>query len=164
VNLVEVGFAIAIAWPAYHVLLIAVTLRDAKRARRGGDRPATAASPEQFWIIIPCLNEERVVGRTVRSALALAGPPGTRSRVLVVDDGSDDGTPAALAAIDNPDLVVLRRDLPEARRGKGEALNAAYRYLLELTQAEGPTRTASRWGSSTATAAAARTCSPRSPT
>ncbi|HEV8167356.1 MAG TPA: glycosyltransferase, partial [Actinomycetota bacterium] len=34
-------------------------------------------------------------------------------------------------------LVVLRRNLPDARRGKGEALNAAYRYLLDLTQAEG---------------------------
>ena len=85
---------------------------------------------------MPCLNEERVVGRTVASALAMVGPKGTVSRVLVVDDGSDDGTAQVLAAIRHPNLVVLRRELPHARRGKGEALNEAYRYIVKQTAAE----------------------------
>jgi cellulose synthase/poly-beta-1,6-N-acetylglucosamine synthase-like glycosyltransferase len=33
--------------------------------------------------------------------------------------------------------VVLRRDPPDARKGKGEALNAAYRMIRDLTLAEG---------------------------
>ena len=45
----------------------------------------------------------------------------------MVDDGSDDGTPDVLAAIDHAGLTVLRRDFPNARKGKGEALNAAFR-------------------------------------
>ena len=32
---------------------------------------------------------------------------------------------------------MLRRELPEARKGKGEALNAAYRAIAEQTAAEG---------------------------
>jgi cellulose synthase/poly-beta-1,6-N-acetylglucosamine synthase-like glycosyltransferase len=103
-----------------------------------------AAQPRTFWVVIPCLNEERVVARTVGAALDLRGPQGSRTRVLVVDDGSDDATPDVLAAIEHPDLHILRRNLPDARRGKGEALNAAYRYIRAQTAAEGedPRRTA----------------------
>lgn len=94
------------------------------------------ATPTDFWIVVPCLNEERVVGRTVRSALALAAP-GAVSRVLAVDDASDDGTPEVLAGIDNSRLHVLRREFPDARRGKGEALNAAYAYIVRWTERYG---------------------------
>ena len=59
------------------------------------------------------------------------------ARFFVVDNGSDDGTPDVLAAIDHPRLHVMRRELPEARQGKGEALNAAYRYIAEQTEAAG---------------------------
>ena len=86
---------------------------------------------------MPALNEEVVVGNTVDAALGLSGPGGTLARVLVVDDGSDDRTPEVLAAIDHPRLQVLRRELPEARKGKGEALNAAYRYIAEQTAEAG---------------------------
>jgi cellulose synthase/poly-beta-1,6-N-acetylglucosamine synthase-like glycosyltransferase len=42
-----------------------------------------------------------------------------------------------LAAIDHPRLHILRRELPDARQGKGEALNAAYRAILDLSKIEG---------------------------
>jgi 1,2-diacylglycerol 3-beta-glucosyltransferase len=137
--LVIVGIAIFIAWPIYHLVLLALSVRDSARSARAAltEPEIAGASPSRFWIIVPCLNEERVVGRTVSSALALAGPAGTISRVLVVDDGSDDGTPAVLAGIDHPNLVVMRRVQPNARKGKGEALNAAYRFIVSQTAAEG---------------------------
>jgi glycosyltransferase involved in cell wall biosynthesis len=53
-----------------------------------------------------------------------------------VDDGSDDGTPAVIATVDDPNLHVLRRSLPDARNGKGEALNAAIRYIRTSTAAD----------------------------
>ncbi|HEY7271238.1 MAG TPA: glycosyltransferase [Actinoplanes sp.] len=155
---VVVGYAILLAWPMSTVGLISFAVRyvaahrrqparDHKAARTlprhshkaaQSETPAvTDGTPEHFWIIVPALNEERVVGNTVAAALTLGGYGGTLTRVLVVDDGSDDRTPEVLAAIDHPRLYVLRRELPEARKGKGEALNAAYRAILEQTRAEG---------------------------
>jgi len=67
----------------------------------------------------------------------MAGPEGTVSRVLVIDDGSDDGTPDVLAALNNINLVVLRRELPHARLGKGEALNEAYQVIVNQARIEG---------------------------
>ncbi|GII20973.1 glycosyltransferase family 2 protein [Planosporangium mesophilum] len=139
-TLLLVGLVLLVSWPLYNVALVLFATHDsvtAGRHRRFDARTPTGYEPEVFWIVVPCLNEERVVGRTVGNALALRGPIGTRTRVLVVDDGSDDGTPAVLSAIDDPNLHVLRRTLPEARKGKGEALNAAYRYIRQHTAAAG---------------------------
>ena len=131
-----VGFLLLTAWPAYNVALVLFATQGASSAGRHRREDAVATTghePQTFWIVVPALNEERVVGRTVGAALALSGPTGTRTRVLVVDDGSDDGTPDVLAGIDHPNLTVLRRDFPAARQGKGEALNAAYRQIRTLT-------------------------------
>lgn len=136
--LIIVGVALLVAWPVYTVALFVWSAHNAAAAGRHRQRvdlvAPNAAQPTTFWIIVPCLNEERVVATTVASALALSGPWGTRTRVLVVDDGSDDATPDVLAGIDHLALHVLRRDLPYARQGKGEALNAAYRYIRDRTE------------------------------
>ena len=139
-SLVIVGYAIMLAWPISTLALVSFAVRyvashrgvTVTRALAHGD-----GTPQHFWIIVPALNEEVVVGNTVHAALGLSGPGGTLARVLVVDDGSDDRTPEVLAAIHHPRLQVLRRELPEARKGKGEALNAAYRYIAEQTSAAG---------------------------
>lgn len=137
--IVVVGYAILLAWPVSTVALVTFAIRYVAAHGGGekGDRLPADGTPTQFWIIVPALNEQVVVGNTVNAALGLSGPGGTLARVLVVDDGSDDATPDVLAAIDHPRLHVLRRDLPEARQGKGEALNAAYRWIAERTAAEG---------------------------
>jgi cellulose synthase/poly-beta-1,6-N-acetylglucosamine synthase-like glycosyltransferase len=135
-----VGFTLLTLWPAYNLALVAFSTRDAATSGSRRRRDAVAPNgnePLTFWIVVPALNEERVVGNTVAAALALAGPEGTRTRVLVVDDGSDDGTPDVLAGIDHPGLTVLRRDFPNARQGKGEALNAAFRAIRDLSLAGG---------------------------
>src|SRR5690242_36274 len=142
-----VGFVLLTAWPAYNLALVLFAVQGANmvgRHRRNDAAAPTGHEPKTFWIVVPALNEERVVGRTVGAALALSGPAGTRTRVLVVDDGSDDGTPDVLAGIDNENLTVLRRDFPDARKGKGEALNAAFRRIRELTleAGENPARVA----------------------
>ncbi|GGJ83131.1 N-acetyl-glucosamine transferase [Pilimelia anulata] len=127
--------AVLLAWPALTTTLAVHAVSD--RGRRGRSTAGSVVGPSEFWIVVPALNEERVVGNTVAAALRLPGPTGARCRVLVVDDGSDDATPEVLAAIDHPRLHVLRRDPPAARLGKGEALNAAYRWIAARAAAEG---------------------------
>ncbi|AEV89032.1 N-acetyl-glucosamine transferase [Actinoplanes sp. SE50] len=134
------GYAILLAWPLSTVILVwfAVRYVGTHRARVVNQALASGdGRPEHFWIIVPALNEEAVVANTVTAALGLRGPARTLARVLVVDDGSDDRTPEVLAAIDHPRLHVMRRELPEARQGKGEALNAAYRFIARIAEQEG---------------------------
>ncbi|SBN61228.1 Glycosyltransferase, catalytic subunit of cellulose synthase and poly-beta-1,6-N-acetylglucosamine synthase [Curtobacterium sp. 9128] len=91
-------------------------------------RDPFADEPGTFdvYFLIPCLNEEAVIGQTVR---ALAG--GRRSTTIVIDDGSEDGTAAIARREGGPDVMVLERTLPDARKGKGAALNAAFRLVLD---------------------------------
>ena len=71
-------------------------------------------------ILIPCLNEERAIGRVVSEALALGLP------VIVVDDGSDDRTPDIVGALP---VTLLRHP---HRLGKGEALRTGFREALRM--------------------------------
>ncbi|MFD5827278.1 glycosyltransferase family 2 protein [Lentzea sp. NPDC060358] len=119
-------------WPCYNLVLALFVWW---RPKPGGP-DVSSRHPLQYWIIIPALNEERVVANTVRSALALDGAR-TPVQVVVVDDGSDDRTPHVLAQIDDHRLHVLRRVPPEARQGKGEALNHAFRYIRDLAEEAG---------------------------
>jgi cellulose synthase/poly-beta-1,6-N-acetylglucosamine synthase-like glycosyltransferase len=79
------------------------------------------------WVfVVPALNEEVTIRDSVRRLLEL---PLADRRIVVIDDGSDDGTPDVLASMPDPALHVLRRDPPDARKGKAAALNHAYRRL-----------------------------------
>lgn len=127
--------ALLLLWPVHNAVLAAF----AWWRPRPQEQAATRLPDLRFWIVIPALNEERVVAATVRSALTLDSPA-TPVRVLVVDDDSIDATLRILADVDDPRLHVLCREAPDARRGKGEALNAAYRYLRQLALAEGTHR------------------------
>jgi len=105
------------------------------RSRR---RPPTVIDTPDgllFVVLIPCLNEELVIGRSLER---LAAIPNDNVIAYVIDDGSDDSTSdivrthaASRVRSHAGDRVrLLRRDPPEARQGKGEALNAAYRHVL----------------------------------
>jgi 1,2-diacylglycerol 3-beta-glucosyltransferase len=90
-------------------------------------RAAVVAQPEGFvtYFLVPCLNEELVIGQTTRALLA-----DRRARVVIVDDASDDATGEIAAAIDASRVIVVRRELPEGRLGKGPALNAGLAAIL----------------------------------
>ena len=123
--------ALLVTWPVYNLGMAALALWPTR-----GPARVDTGQILHFWIMIPALNEAAVIRNTVLAALALDSPT-TRVRVLVVDDGSDDATPDILDGIDDPRLHVLRREQPEARRGKGEALNAGYRYVRRHAAAAG---------------------------
>ena len=97
------------------------------RSRR---RPPTVLdAPEDllFVVLIPCLNEELVIGKSLER---LAAIPNDNVIAFVIDDGSDDATSDIARAHGGNRMRLFRRDPPEARKGKGEALNAAYRHVL----------------------------------
>lgn len=71
-------------------------------------------------VVIPALNEERTIRTVVLDALAHC------KKVIVVDDGSSDGTSAAIA--DLP-LECIRHATPQ---GKAQALRDGFRRALEL--------------------------------
>jgi 1,2-diacylglycerol 3-beta-glucosyltransferase len=113
-------------------VLYAATLFGLSRGRTcNGD-----ASPDGlfFVFVVPCLNEEEVIATTLDRLLAL---PGDDHAVLVVDDASDDATFPIVEAVSDERVWLLRRSLPEARLGKGQALNAAFRYLRDVPQIQG---------------------------
>jgi cellulose synthase/poly-beta-1,6-N-acetylglucosamine synthase-like glycosyltransferase len=90
-------------------------------------RPDLLPAPDDllYAFVIPCLNEEAVIGGTLESLLALTDD----SVVLVVDDASDDRTGDVVRSFDPARVRVLRRELPNARLGKGHALNDAVAHL-----------------------------------
>jgi 1,2-diacylglycerol 3-beta-glucosyltransferase len=99
----------------------------AQRAIAGA--PAAGAQADDAWtwvFLVAALNEEITIGDSVERLLALDLAD---RKIIVIDDGSDDATPQILAGFSDPDLYVLRRDLPDARKGKAQALNAAYHCI-----------------------------------
>lgn len=90
-------------------------------------RPDDAPDGLFFVLVVPALNEELVIGNTIRHLLELAG---SNYLVLVIDDGSNDGTAAVVRRFPANRVRIANRVRPFARQGKGEALNYAYRAIL----------------------------------
>lgn len=82
--------------------------------------------------VIPCYNHGRFVGEAVRSALAQQG---ARVQVVVVDDGSDDGsTPDACDACAGECVTIIHqpnRGLPAARNRGASGADTPYLVFLD---------------------------------
>jgi dolichyl-phosphate beta-glucosyltransferase len=77
--------------------------------------------PIELSVVIPAYNEEGRLGPTLDRVAAYLAGRGLGHEVLVVDDGSTDGTAALVEAHGAPGLRLLRQP---ANRGKGAALKA----------------------------------------
>jgi len=97
-------------------------------SRRKRQRLLAASDDIYFVFVVPCLNEELVIGGTLDRLLAMSQK---NFSILVVDDGSDDRTAEIVRNYENDRVWLLSRKAPNARQGKGRALNAAYRSLSE---------------------------------
>ncbi|ANW21453.1 glycosyltransferase family 2 protein [Streptomyces clavuligerus] len=88
---------------------------------------APPSGEQRFYVfLLACLNEEMVLGDSLARITEL---PAENCVALVIDDASDDRT-AEIARAADPDRVWLhQRHLPDARRGKGAALNDGVRLL-----------------------------------
>ncbi|NNJ09723.1 glycosyltransferase [Chloroflexales bacterium ZM16-3] len=125
--------------------LILLVARDIRRLRRIPHlaAPAIPAEPPLISILIPARNEERSIGRCVRAALAQSYP---QIEVIVVDDGSTDGTGAILAEVADVRLrVIAGRPLPDGWVGKcnacqqiGEQASGAWLLFLDADTVPAP--------------------------
>jgi len=100
-------------------------------------KPPTSKAPDDllFVFMVPCLNEELVIGRTIERLEQLETEHDYR--VMVIDDGSEDRTADVVRRYGEDLVWLFQRTKPEAQQGKGEALNAAYRYLRSKILDEG---------------------------
>ncbi len=96
-----------------------------------GPAGSPVADPPQesayhVYALVAALDEELVIGATVAGLLAQSA----EVRVVVVDDGSSDATAEIAQEAGGARVEIVRRTLPEARLGKGRALNAGYERVL----------------------------------
>jgi glycosyltransferase involved in cell wall biosynthesis len=73
-------------------------------------------------IIVPCFNEARLVGRTLRRI------PSWVDLIVVVDDASSDATVRAILSVADERIVLLRH---EVNRGVGAAIATGYGKAIE---------------------------------
>jgi chlorobactene glucosyltransferase len=98
-------------------ILLLIALGNLLALRRLGTYPLPPLFP-RVSVLLPARNEEAVIGDCVRSLLAQDYPD---FEVLVLDDGSTDGTGDVLAALARTDdrlRVLTGRPLPEGWLGK----------------------------------------------
>ncbi len=99
-------------------LVVLASLAVGERLRRR----TTDAGALSVAVIVPAYNEVKVLDRTIRSLLASDGPP---FQIIVVDDGSSDGTYARVKELfgDEPRVRAFTRP----NGGKAAALNFGLR-------------------------------------
>lgn len=78
---------------------------------------------ESFSIVLPCYNEEANIASTVHDVLSWFAKEGISGEVVVVNDGSSDGTGIVLSELEkqHPELVVVTH---ERNRGYGSAVRS----------------------------------------
>ena len=104
---------VALLFVARVFLLLVFARRHAKTVRA---RPREEGFAPPVSVIVPAFNEAVGIERSVRSLAASEYP---EAEILVVDDGSTDGTGDLVERLDLPGLRVLR----QANSGKPAALN-----------------------------------------
>ncbi|HOZ21248.1 MAG TPA: glycosyltransferase [bacterium] len=85
--------------------------------------------PAPISIMIPARNEEVVIGKTIRTILALDYPP-DRLELVIINDGSSDRTAEIISAHARSDPRIRLVNLPagESGHGKAFALNEGLKH------------------------------------
>ncbi|KAB2339317.1 glycosyltransferase family 2 protein [Actinomadura rudentiformis] len=121
------------------IIILAVSYNSGMFAlsRRRTEKPIAPTGSRTYVFLLACLNEERVITESLTRIIRL---PLDDLLVLVVDDASDDGTAAAVRDMASPHVHLYTREFPDARKGKGAALNAGLRWLRksDLLQGKDP--------------------------
>jgi 1,2-diacylglycerol 3-beta-glucosyltransferase len=117
------AFMLCACFLAYVISIIVPLLRH----RRG---PTGDPAMFDWHFLVPCLNEEQVIAGTV-SDLFKKFPT---AHIWCIDDASSDSTHQIVSRMANrsPQVHVVSRRLPEAQHGKGPALNAGWKALVDF--------------------------------
>jgi len=110
-----VVLAVALLVALRMLIVLALASAQVRRTRRRAQAPAFTPPVS---ILVPAFNEAVGIERSVRSLAGSRFP--ARFEVLVIDDGSTDGTADLVEALGLARVRVLR----QANRGKSAALNA----------------------------------------
>jgi cellulose synthase/poly-beta-1,6-N-acetylglucosamine synthase-like glycosyltransferase len=112
------------------------------RQRNGAGRGTNAVKDMPILtVMIPALNEEKVLEETILRLLALPYPG--RLEILIIDDNSDDSTPliAERLGATYENVHLLQRNSNRSQQGKGDVLNHGFSHL----RASFPKRNPENW-------------------
>jgi len=117
------ALTMSVAFVTYVCLIVVPYLRH---------RRAAAGDPSRFeWhFLVPCRDEQAVIGETVLYLRATF----PTAHVWVIDDDSEDSTAGVVRRIrgrTEANIHLVQRTRPNARTGKGDALNAGYRAIKQ---------------------------------
>lgn len=121
------AIALVLVSVLYGLTLLVLSRFEPREHRVRPGHAINSDSGKTVVFVVPCLNEDRVLEASLDRLTSLTYP---RIHILVIDDGSDDGTADIVRSHPDPRVHLFQRVLPEARQGKGEALNAAIRHLV----------------------------------
>jgi cellulose synthase/poly-beta-1,6-N-acetylglucosamine synthase-like glycosyltransferase len=97
-------------------------------SRKRPRRAAVSNDHSRVYVfLVACLNEEKVILASLERLMDLQ----RKCVVLVIDDASDDTTAELVRGVPASNVKLFQRVVPDARKGKGAALNAGLRYLRE---------------------------------
>ncbi len=85
--------------------------------------PAAARDRCALTVVIPVYNEAATIRHVIQRVCDALHPMGLAYEVVVVDDGSIDGTPVALEGVDGAGWMIVLRHIQN--RGKGAAIRSA---------------------------------------
>ncbi|MFD9005182.1 glycosyltransferase [Streptomyces sp. NPDC059582] len=96
-------------------LMLLLSALHARRTRRRGFRWGPRPVTEPASVLVPAYNEAKCIENTVRSLMRSEHP----IEILVIDDGSSDGTARIVEELELPNVRVIR----QVNAGKPAALN-----------------------------------------
>jgi cellulose synthase/poly-beta-1,6-N-acetylglucosamine synthase-like glycosyltransferase/peptidoglycan/xylan/chitin deacetylase (PgdA/CDA1 family) len=101
------------------VLVLGVAVVHARRSRRAARTPSVTPVTTPVSVVVPAYNEKECIAATLRAVAASDHPV----EIIVVDDGSTDGTADIVEALAIPGVRLIR----QANAGKPAALNTGVR-------------------------------------
>jgi 1,2-diacylglycerol 3-beta-glucosyltransferase len=118
------------SWFVAFVVIYYVSLWIASAGRKAPE--LTKGLYEPFVVLlIPALNEEKVISHTLSSLLKI---PYDNLLIILLNDASDDDTSsiARSLAVSSNRVVVVDRYLPDAQRGKSAVLNHGFSIVIDM--------------------------------
>jgi cellulose synthase/poly-beta-1,6-N-acetylglucosamine synthase-like glycosyltransferase len=128
VGLALVGVLLVISlWGLYNVPILATGVKDFRKNRQKPQKKSLSAKfLPTFSIVVPVRNEGTVIGRLL-NALSKLNYPVDKSEIIIVEDGSTDGTLDICVnyAKEHADVKILHRSFSN---GKPSALNYGLKH------------------------------------